>query len=105
MKASSILMLIACLLISGIASGCGSHRSTTRSETTVSAADTDADVVPADEVDEVVADSDTMTTTETTQTTTEHRGDGGVLGGAFHVIGEILAFPFRVIGGLFDFIF
>ncbi len=36
--------------------------------------------------------------------TTDTR-DRGVLGSTFHVIGEILAFPFEVIAGAFRFIF
>lgn len=41
---------------------------------------------------------------ETTHTAVAPR-DYGILGGAFHVVGEVLAFPFEVIAGVFRFIF
>lgn len=31
--------------------------------------------------------------------------DVSIVGGTFHVIGEVVSFPFRVIGKAFDFIF
>ena len=37
--------------------------------------------------------------------TTTHEGHAGLLGGVFHVVGEILAFPFQVVADLFRFIF
>ena len=40
---------------------------------------------------------------ETTNKTSESHT--GLLGGAFHLVGEILAFPFEVIAGVFRFIF
>ncbi len=41
---------------------------------------------------------------QTTKTTAESH-DSGILGGAFHVVGEVLAFPFVVIADVFRFIF
>lgn len=42
---------------------------------------------------------------ETTTTTKSESHDRGILGSTFHVIGEIIAFPFEVIAGAFRFIF
>ena len=53
-----------------------------------------------------VQNSDGQTTAVVEETkTTEHHDHTGVLGGAFHLVGEILAFPFEVIAGVFRFIF
>ena len=51
--------------------------------------------------------SPTSQTTVVERETTTHTdsGHGGLLGGVFHVVGEVLAFPFEVIAGLFRFIF
>ncbi len=46
------------------------------------------------------------TTTETTTTTTEEKPKTtGIIGSTFHVIGTVIAFPFKVIGKLFQAIF
>lgn len=48
----------------------------------------------------------TTTTTETTTTTTEEEPKSpGIIGSTFHVIGTVIAFPFKVIGKLFQAIF
>jgi len=31
--------------------------------------------------------------------------DHGIIGGVFHFVGDVVAFPFRLIGGVFDAIF
>ena len=37
--------------------------------------------------------------------TSEHHDYPGILGGTFHLVGEIIAFPFEVIANVFRFIF
>ncbi|MBI3317319.1 MAG: hypothetical protein HYZ85_04875 [Candidatus Omnitrophica bacterium] len=50
--------------------------------------------------------STTLLEKETSTTTTvERESNPSLLGGAFQVVGEILAFPFRVVSDLFRFIF
>jgi hypothetical protein len=43
------------------------------------------------------------TTIETDTETTSH--SHGLIGGFFHFLGDVVAFPFRLIGGVFDAIF
>ncbi len=49
----------------------------------------------------------TKTTTEKTtiNESSTRKSDGGIFGGTFHLIGDVLAFPFRLIGNIFDAIF
>ena len=55
---------------------------------------------------ETTANPTTQTTIVEKETTTHtDSGHHGLLGSAFHVVGEILAFPFEVIAGVFRFIF
>ena len=81
-----MLVPAVCLLVISLATGCASSsEKTVKSETTSS---------PTSQT--------TVVEKETTHTDTGHHG---VLGGAFHVVGEILAFPFEVIADVFRFIF
>ena len=81
-----MLMPAVCLLLMSLTVGCASSSSkTVKSETTTS---------PTSQT--------TVVEKETTHTDTGHHG---LLGGAFHVVGEILAFPFEVIADVFRFIF
>ena len=74
------------LLVISLTAGCASSsEKTVKSETTTS---------PTSQT--------TVVEKETTHTDTGHHG---LLGGAFHVVGEILAFPFEVIADVFRFIF
>ena len=83
-----------------ILSGCETQRSTTRTTTTTQPVEEeDQDTAKAVEQQEK-----TTVTTEKT-TTTQPKSDGGILGGVFHLVGEVLAFPFRMIAGAFDAIF
>ncbi len=52
-----------------------------------------------------VATTGTVPAETTTTTTTETKNDHSIAGGLFHFIGEVIAFPFRVIGNVFDAIF
>ena len=74
-----------CLLVISLAAGCSSSTKTVRSETLTT---------PVSQT--------TVVEKETTHSDGEHHG---LLGGALHVVGEILAFPFEVIAGVFRFIF
>lgn len=44
-------------------------------------------------------------TTETSETTTSEEESGGLLSGTVDVAGDIIALPFRAVGGLIDIMF
>jgi hypothetical protein len=44
-------------------------------------------------------------TTEKTETTTSDGHSGGVLSGTVHVVGDVLALPFRAVAGLLGVVF
>jgi len=89
-------VLIACLfltLFSGtiFMQGCSSHRDTTVTTETVT--ESDPRYVPPSESTHVET-----RTTETVEHEDEHHG-------FFHILGDIIALPFRAIGALFHAIF
>ena len=51
------------------------------------------------------SDSPTVSKTETTTTSSDDHEDQGILGSAVGIVGDIIAFPFRVVGALIDVIF
>ncbi len=102
----AIMCLMAVLLL--LTGGCATHTRTYK-ETT----ETHPQEVTTEE-----KETDGTTTTETSssqpaqQSTTvvkeektESSGGRGVVGGTFHLIGQILAFPFKLIAGVFEMIF
>ena len=87
-KKSAFLMLV--FVIAGsLVAGCSSHSHSYDKSTTTNAAGQQTVVVEK----------------EQTSATAESHGHTGILGGTFHLVGEILAFPFEVIAGAFRFIF
>lgn len=88
-----LVVLISSFLVSTALSGCATTERTTRTETTVSHDDDN------DNID------DGETTRTHTQTTTVADEERGILGTTFHVIGQILAFPFKVVAKVIEAIF
>ena len=86
-KAKRWLLIPAiCLLVISLTAGCASSSErTVKSETTTSPT--------------------SQTTVVEKETTRTDGGHHGLLGGTFHVVGEILAFPFEIIADVFRFIF
>lgn len=82
-KSSNLLLSL--ILVAGLA-GCSTHRTTTHE-------------VAYDRRGDPVTVERHSTTTETTT------DDTGVLSGTVNVIGEVIALPFRAVGGLFRAIF
>lgn len=82
------LLLVGCLLVfSGV--GCTSSTKTVRTDTT-----------------HYPTTAPTVVEKETTVTTTEPAGSsGGVVSGTVNVLGEVIALPFRAVGGLLSAIF
>ena len=77
---------VAFLLVVSLVAGCASSsEKTVKSETTTSPT--------------------SQTTVVEKETIRTDRGHHGLLGGAFDVVGEILAFPFEVVADVFRFIF
>ena len=93
MRAIATLLLASMLALGAGAGtiGCSSHTTTTTTETVQHSPNPDG-----------------TTTTEVTKTEEHSHDDGahfGILSGTVHVIGQILALPFKLIGGLFSIIF
>ena len=81
-------MLVAAmfLLIGNLWMGCASHSETSIKKEAVTSPTSQSVVVEK-------------------ETTTVHDEPHGVVGGVFHIVGEVLAFPFQLIADVFRFIF
>jgi hypothetical protein len=97
-----------CILFVSTSWGCASTHRTTKTETTVTYGDGTPGnrgnvrtATKVDQPDSVVIEK-SETTTETTDTKTEHHG---VLSSTFHAIGYVISIPFIIIGGVFRTIF
>ncbi len=94
-------LFIVLLLVSSIGMGCSTASKTTRSETettiTHPTGQTSASMYPEE--------TTTVKKETTTETETKSESGGGVLSTTVDVLGEIIAFPFRLIGGLIRAIF
>jgi hypothetical protein len=87
--AKLLKLLVAALFMANLAAGCTTHRTV---ETT--------HYQDRRTGEPVTVERHTTTTTETSTT-----GDTGVVSGTVNVIGEVLALPFRAVGGLLRAIF
>lgn len=90
-----------CLLAILLVAGCASSRSQTRT-TTVSTSEEPGTRVQTTTRDTGTSVEETTTTTTTEETKKEGRG---VIGTTFDFIGKVLAFPFKLIAGIFEAIF
>ncbi|HXG17767.1 MAG TPA: hypothetical protein VNN62_01660 [Methylomirabilota bacterium] len=93
MRKIKLFLLMGCLVVCPLVGGCASHR-TVRSQSVTYP----ADAVHASEP--IVVERQT-TTTETTDT----GSSGGVLSSTVNAVGEVIALPFRVVGGIISAIF
>ncbi len=86
-RALLIVPLMVLLLAGTLSGGCARHSSTYRHDT--------------------VQDTNGNTTVVVKESTTSTSDSGGrgILGGTFHLLGEIIAFPFEIIAGAIRFIF
>lgn len=92
MKTLNILLVMFCgVLVFGGVSGCASHREKTVTTTVV-------DDGTRSRMDGDYARSETTTTTETVEHSDSDRG-------ILHIVGDIIALPFRAVGALLDAIF
>ncbi|MBI2884561.1 MAG: hypothetical protein HYY15_00095 [Candidatus Omnitrophica bacterium] len=91
-------LLLGALLLGLLGAGAGCARSrTVETETVVTEPDRRSSESPVVEK--------RVTKTETTTAAETPRSGGGLLSGLVHVIGEIIALPFRIVGGLVRLIF
>ena len=107
--------LLSIFLCVGILSGCATSK-TTHKETTVR--DNNPGTTTTTTVIQNNDETPTRVTTTTTktnftgkdtvvkeETTTKKSEGGGVIGSFFHFVGQVIAFPFKVIGGILGAIF
>lgn len=101
----ALICLIAILLAAG-SGGCAAH-SKTYKKTTVSSEEPQTTVETRTYDSDAATDVDTVDTEEETTTTTETttKEPRGVIGTTFNFIGKVIAFPFRLIAGIFEAIF
>jgi len=103
--------IIICLFVAFAFSGCSTSSSTTKTETVTTQEDVES---PAKEGNQGVfkggqsAPQAEGRTKEEKRTVTEERKTSesrGVISTTWHFIGQVLAFPFKVIAGVIEFIF
>ena len=83
------------LIFLGILAGCSSQHKRTVEESVLYSSPTGQGVSQA-----VVKEEKTVEKTESKQT-----HSAGVIGSVFHLIGQVLALPFRLVAGAIEFIF
>jgi hypothetical protein len=88
-------------VVLGAVLGCAGTKTTSVTTVTESAPAAPPDTVS---VEDHEPEAPTQHTTVTTTTTSKERPDG-VIGSAFHLVGTVIAFPFRVVGGALDALF
>lgn len=86
-----IAMSLVLVMVLSLGMGCASNSKTVKTETVE---------YPAGQTGPGVVERTTTTTTEK-----QNGSSGGILSGTVNVIGEIIALPFRLVGGLFRIIF
>lgn len=114
MKKKIFLWFISCLFVAFVVPGCTTSSRSTKTETTTTETEKEGSSTRGNEGNFAQGESSPTTeeagTTKTekrtevkeNQTTSESRG---VLGTTLHFIGQVLAFPFKVIARVIEFIF
>jgi hypothetical protein len=97
---SSVYTGLVVLFLVSMGAGCASTHKTTTTTTQTTVQSPSKEVV-SDNTDQTVVEKNKTTTTSTE---TKPR-ETGIIGGLFHIIGSVIAFPFIVIGGLLRMIF
>jgi hypothetical protein len=100
---SCILFLIVPLVVGGV-SGCSGGKTTTVTTTTVTKP-LRTDPHAASTVNGQDTAGASQETTVTTTTETEEESSPGIIGSAFGLVGAVIAFPFRVVGGVLEALF
>ena len=92
-----LVLTFSLFLTTQILSGCASTHKTTTTQTSVSSGSTIESTAP-------VATTQSQTTTKITESSTPSSSPG-LIGGIFHAIGAIIAFPFKLIASIVEAIF
>ncbi len=87
-------LFVALLLALSIGAGCSSQTKTVRTETTQYPTET-----LQNPTEPAAVNRQTTTTTET------RRESGGLVSGTVHAVGQVIALPFRIVGGVIETIF
>lgn len=104
-KTLSCVLVFAMLLMVGGLTSCAGGQKTTVTTTTVTTP-IRADTLSAHPVNSQEATGPRQETTVTTTTReTEEEPSPGIIGSAFGLVGAVIAFPFRVVGGVLDGLF
>ena len=104
-KTSFFVLFFVVLLIVGGVSGCTGGQKTIVTTTTVTSP-IRTDTPSARPVNSQEATAPRQETTATTTTTeTAEESSPGIIGSAFGLVGAVIAFPFRVVGGVLDGLF
>jgi hypothetical protein len=99
------ILFMSVLLLAGGVSSCTGGQKTTVTTTTVTTP-VRADPASANSdmsVETAAARQETTVTTTTTET--EKASSPGIVGSAFGLVGAVIAFPFRVVGGVLEALF
>jgi hypothetical protein len=96
---SCVLFCTLWLVVGGV-SGCSSGKTTTVTTSTVTTP-LRTDPLASSPVKSQEATAPRQETTVTTTTETE-ASSPGIIGSAFGLVGAVIAFPFRVVGGVLD---
>ena len=83
----SFALMILLMIMGSLVAGCASESTSYKKDTTQN------------------VNGQTVVVEKEESKSSEHHGHAGILGGALHMVGEVLAFPFEVIAGAFRFIF
>lgn len=96
--ASTVLILMSALFMTQAFSGCATTEKKSREESTVTKEGVPSGEMPAQTVK-------TETETTTTEVKKQPSSGPGIIGSTFHVIGVVLAFPFKIIAKTIELIF
>jgi hypothetical protein len=102
-----LLLLFAVILVI-FSGGCVAHTHTATTDTAVSPVASTTVVEPGTTVTPgaTVTTTPTGATTSSSTTTTTTEGQPhSVLGAIFYAVGEVVALPFKLVGGFFDWVF
>jgi hypothetical protein len=100
---SFVLFFTLWLVVGGV-SGCSSGKTTTVTTTTVTTP-LRTDPLATSPINSQEATAPSQETTVTTTTTETEESSPGIIGSAFGLVGAVIAFPFRVVGGVLDALF
>ncbi len=97
-KSKAVYVFMALAFSLQFLTGCAAHSQTYKETTTTASA-------PADTTAQPTATTSTTTVEKSSSASSSPHSGGGIIGGVFHVIGQVLAFPFKLVGSIIEAIF